>query len=170
MFRTQKPWVRVYEGHASPEIEVQKGSLTDLFRAAVEEHRDKTALTFYGATLDFARLEALSERMAASLTASGVKKGDRVALMLPNCPHYVTHLTHEPISAPGSRKLCNSWKAACTALRYMRERRAKWFSFVASFIRSSFTNAQIEAKQWLDCVLIVLVGDLANEALDFNDL
>ncbi|MEJ7815467.1 MAG: long-chain fatty acid--CoA ligase [Rubrobacter sp.] len=89
MFRTQKPWVRVYEGHASPEIEVHEGSLTDLFRSAVEEHRDKTALTFYGATLDFARLEALSERMAASLAASGVKKGDRVALMLPNCPHYV---------------------------------------------------------------------------------
>ncbi|MDQ4064300.1 MAG: AMP-binding protein, partial [Actinomycetota bacterium] len=89
MFRTQKPWVRVYEGHALPEIEVQKGSLTDLFRAAVEEHRGKTALTFSGAPLDFARLEALSERMAASLAASGVKKGDRVALMLPNCPHYV---------------------------------------------------------------------------------
>jgi len=89
MFRTQKPWVRVYEGHASPEIEVHEGSLTDLFRAAVQEHRDETALTFYGATFDFARLEALSERMAASLTASGVKKGDRVALMLPNCPHYV---------------------------------------------------------------------------------
>ena len=89
MFRTQKPWVRVYEGHASPEIEVHEGSLTDLFRAAVQEHRDEMALTFYGATLDFVRLEALSERMAASLTASGVKKGDRVALMLPNCPHYV---------------------------------------------------------------------------------
>jgi len=89
MFRTQKPWVRVYEGHASPEIEVHEGSLMDLFRAAVQEHRDEMALTFYGATLDFVRLEALSERMAASLTASGVKKGDRVALMLPNCPHYV---------------------------------------------------------------------------------
>ncbi|CAA9447460.1 MAG: Long-chain-fatty-acid--CoA ligase [uncultured Rubrobacteraceae bacterium] len=89
MFRTQKPWVRIYKGHASPEIEVQKGSLTDLFRAAVEEHRDKTALTFAGTPLDFARLEALSERTAASLAASGVKKGDRVALMLPNCPHYV---------------------------------------------------------------------------------
>ncbi len=52
----------------------------------------------------------------------------------------------------------------------MRERRAKWFIDVAIFSRSSFTNAQIEAKMWLLWVLIVLVGDLANEALDFNDL
>ena len=89
MFRTEKPWFRVYEGHAQPETEVYEGSLTDLFHAAVEEHRDKTALTFYGATLDFAHLEVLSERMAASLSARGVTKGDRVALMLPNCPQYV---------------------------------------------------------------------------------
>jgi len=89
MFRTEKPWVRVYEGHTPPETEVYEGSLTDFFRSSVEEHRDKTALTFYGTTFDFPRIEALSEKMAASLAARGVKKGDRVALMLPNCPQYV---------------------------------------------------------------------------------
>src|ERR671932_2589272 len=89
MFRTEKPWVRVYEGHTSPETEIYEGSLVDFFRSSVEEHRDKTALTFYGTTFDFARLEALSEKMAASLAARGVKKGDRVALMRPNCPQYV---------------------------------------------------------------------------------
>ena len=89
MFRTEKPWGRVYSGHVSPETEVYEGSLTDFFRSSVEEHRDKMALTFYGATFDFACLEALSEKMAASLAVRGVKKGDRVALMLPNCPQYV---------------------------------------------------------------------------------
>lgn len=89
MFRTEKPWVRVYEGRASPETRIYEGSLTDFSRSSAEEHRDKTAVTFYGATFDFARLEALSEEMAASLAARGVKKGDRVALMLPNCPQYV---------------------------------------------------------------------------------
>lgn len=89
MFRTEKPWIRVYEGQASPEIEVYEGSLTDFFRSSVEEHREKTALTFYGTMFDFVRLEALSEKMAASLAACGVEKGDRVALMLPNCPQYV---------------------------------------------------------------------------------
>jgi long-chain acyl-CoA synthetase len=89
MFRTEKPWVHVYGDHVSPETEIYEGSLTDFFRSSVEEHRDKTALTFYGTTFDFARLEALSEKMAASLAARGVEKGDRVALMLTNCPQYV---------------------------------------------------------------------------------
>ncbi|HZC19719.1 MAG TPA: AMP-binding protein, partial [Rubrobacteraceae bacterium] len=89
MVRTENPWVRVYGGHTSPETEVYVGSLAGFFRSSVEEHRDKVALTFYGTTFDFARLEALTRKMAASLASQGVKKGDRVALMLPNCPQYV---------------------------------------------------------------------------------
>ncbi len=55
-------------------------------------------------------------------------------------------------------------------MTHSRERSAKWFIFVVIFIRSSFTKAQIEAKTWFDCVLMVLVGDFAKEALLFNDL
>jgi long-chain acyl-CoA synthetase len=89
MFGTEKPWLEVYRGHIEAEAEIFEGSLHDLFRNSVETHRGKTALTFYGTTFDFPRLQALVEKLAASLTASGVEKGDRVALMLPNCPQYV---------------------------------------------------------------------------------
>src|SRR5215210_5782960 len=90
MFRTEKPWLAVYEsGNVDPETEIFDGSLYDLFRHAAEEHRGKTALSFYDTTFEFERLQALVEKMAASLAASGVEKGDRVALMLPNCPQYV---------------------------------------------------------------------------------
>jgi len=89
MFGTEKPWLKVYEGHMEPESKVFEGSLYDLFSKAVEEHRGKTAITFYGTEFTFERLQALVEQMAASLVASGVGKGDRVALMLPNCPQYV---------------------------------------------------------------------------------
>jgi long-chain acyl-CoA synthetase len=62
MFRTEKPWLEVYEsGKVEPETR----------------------------TFEFGQLQALVEKMAASLAASGVKKGDRVALMLPNCPQYM---------------------------------------------------------------------------------
>jgi len=89
MFGTEKPWLDVYRGRVEPEAEIFEGSLYDLFRNSVEEHRNKTALTFYGTTFEFPRLQALVEKMAASLAAGGVEKGDRVALMLPNCPQYV---------------------------------------------------------------------------------
>src|SRR5215204_4735789 len=90
MFRTQKPWLKVYEsGNVEPETQIFEGSLYELFRHAAEEYRGKTAVSFYGTTFEFERLQALVEKMAASLAASGVSKGDRVALMLPNCPQYV---------------------------------------------------------------------------------
>jgi long-chain acyl-CoA synthetase len=90
MFRTEKPWLEVYErGNVEPESLVFEGSLYDLFRQAAEEHRGRNALSFYGTTFEFGRLHALVEKMAASLAAAGVSKGDRVALMLPNCPQYV---------------------------------------------------------------------------------
>jgi long-chain acyl-CoA synthetase len=89
MFGTGKPWLQVYEGHVEAETEIFDGSLHDFFRMSAEEHRGKTALTFYGTTFPFERLQALVEKMAGSLAASGVGKGDRVALMLPNCPQYV---------------------------------------------------------------------------------
>src|SRR5918992_6104728 len=90
MFRKERPWLEVYEkGRVEPETRIFEGSLYELFSRAVEEHRGKTALSFYGTTFEFGRLQALVEKMAASLAASGVKKGERVALMLPNCPQYV---------------------------------------------------------------------------------
>src|SRR5919199_4581006 len=90
MFRTEKPWLAVYErGNVEPETRVFEGSLYDLFGHAAEEHRGRNALSFYGTAFEFGRLQALVEKMAASLAVSGVKKGDRVALMLPNCPQYV---------------------------------------------------------------------------------
>ena len=90
MFRKERPWLEVYErGRVEPETRIFEGSLYELFSRAVEEHRGKTALSFYGTTFEFGRLQALVEKMAASLSASGVEKEDRVALMLPNCPQYV---------------------------------------------------------------------------------
>jgi long-chain acyl-CoA synthetase len=90
MFSTVRPWLEVYEkGKVEPETWIFEGSLYELFSRAVEEHRGKSALSFYDTTFEFGRLQALVEKMAASLAASGVEKGDRVALMLPNCPQYV---------------------------------------------------------------------------------
>jgi len=90
MFRKERPWLEVYErGRVEPETRIFEGSLYELFSRAVEEHRGKSALSFYDTTFEFGRLQALVEKMAASLAASGVEKGDRVALMLPNCPQYV---------------------------------------------------------------------------------
>jgi long-chain acyl-CoA synthetase len=90
MFRTDRPWLAAYgRGNVEPESQVFDGSLYDLFRHAAEKHCGRNALSFYGTTFKFGWLQTLVEKMAASLSAAGVSKKDRVALMLPNCPQYV---------------------------------------------------------------------------------
>jgi long-chain acyl-CoA synthetase len=53
---TEKPWVKHYAGFAEPETDIPSGSLTDLLREAVDEHSDKTAITFYGRSISFPQL------------------------------------------------------------------------------------------------------------------
>lgn len=48
-----------------------------------------TALIYFGAKISYEQLQDHVDRMAAGLQAMGVKPGDRVALLMPNCPQFV---------------------------------------------------------------------------------
>lgn len=87
MLREEKPWLSVYGGKLSDEPIA--GSLTDFLKEAVEKYPDHTALTQGDRKITYGELLDLSERAAAALSDLGVKRGDRVALMLPNCLEYV---------------------------------------------------------------------------------
>lgn len=63
--------------------------ISDYLRQWARIHPDKPALVFYGTVLSYAELDRASEAFAHHLLAQGVKPGDRVAIMLPNCPQYV---------------------------------------------------------------------------------
>lgn len=63
--------------------------ICDDFENAVDRFRDRTALIFEGARYTYADLEALANRFAAWAEAAGVKRGDTVALLLPNRAEYV---------------------------------------------------------------------------------
>jgi long-chain acyl-CoA synthetase len=48
-----------------------------------------TALVYFGTRITYEQLRDHANRLAAALEALGVRKGDRVALMMPNCPQFV---------------------------------------------------------------------------------
>jgi long-chain acyl-CoA synthetase len=64
-------------------------TLLDYLSEAANKWPDRRALLFKGATITYRELHRLSDRFAASLVDLGVKKGDRVALCLPNCPQFI---------------------------------------------------------------------------------
>jgi long-chain acyl-CoA synthetase len=83
----EKPWLEHYDQGVPktlkpyPEI-----TLIDTLRETVSIKPDFPVLWFKGEPMCAMDLEQLSNFMAAALTARGLKKGDRVALILPNSP------------------------------------------------------------------------------------
>jgi long-chain acyl-CoA synthetase len=87
MLQEKRPWLSVYQGRLSDRpIE---GSLTEFLEEAVGKYPDHIALTQGERRITYGELLNLTERMGAALSEAGVRKGDRVGLMLPNCPEYV---------------------------------------------------------------------------------
>ena len=83
------PWVRHYQPGVPAEIELPTESLVALYERSVREAGDSVATEFFGRTTTYAELGDRIERAAEGLRRLGVKAGDRVALVLPNCPQHV---------------------------------------------------------------------------------
>ncbi len=88
----KKPWLKFYDSRISENISIEYESLFDLLRQAANIHNEKPALTFYGRSWSYRETRMVSEWLAASLYRIGFKKGDRIAIMLPNSPHYIFSL------------------------------------------------------------------------------
>ncbi len=63
--------------------------LHEILDTAAIDVPDRPATAFLGATLTFAEIKDKSDRLAAALGRRGLEKGDRVGIMLPNCPQYI---------------------------------------------------------------------------------
>ena len=84
-----RPWLRHYAEGVAPDIELPEGSLVDLLDNAVATFGDRVALEFFGAEVTYTELGRRVARAAEGLRRLGVGPGDRVGLVLPNCPEHI---------------------------------------------------------------------------------
>src|SRR5437870_847407 len=83
------PWLAHYdEGVPATLAPYPNRTLLDYLADAARDRPAQPALLFKGATVTYGDLDRLSDACAAALAALGVKRGDRVALLLPNCPQF----------------------------------------------------------------------------------
>ena len=85
----QQPWVKNYQPGVPAEIELPTESLVAMLERAVAEAGDHPALEFFGRRTTYTELGDQVDRVAEGLRHLGVRAGDRVALILPNCPQHV---------------------------------------------------------------------------------
>jgi len=84
-----KPWLSSYADGVPTEIDEQTQTLGAMLEASARRYRSRTALEFFGAETSYSELADGVARAAEGLRRLGVKKGDRVALVMPNCPQHV---------------------------------------------------------------------------------
>lgn len=97
-----KPWLDRLNEAQRGEVDPAP-SVVHAFRAAVERAPGDTALAYFDGRLSYRETEELSDSVAGHLAARGIGRGDRVAVMLQNTPHFVL-------------ALLGAWKAGATVV------------------------------------------------------
>jgi long-chain acyl-CoA synthetase len=84
-----KPWLKSYPEGVPAEIDLDAySSIVDIFQQSCHAYRERTAYLNFDRALTFGELDRLSRDFAAWLQSSGMRKGDRIALMMPNILQY----------------------------------------------------------------------------------
>jgi long-chain acyl-CoA synthetase len=85
-----KPWLAHYDPDVRQSIAPYPDrTLVDYLDSLSREHAKATALLFKGSTMSYGQLDRESTALAAALSSLGVGTGDRVAVLLPNCPQFL---------------------------------------------------------------------------------
>ncbi|MCL6634234.1 MAG: long-chain fatty acid--CoA ligase [Peptococcaceae bacterium] len=88
-FGDSRPWLENYAPGVRPHLDYPDMPLYRLLDNAVANYPDVPATIFLGNELTYRELGDRVNRLARALAGLGVRKGDRVAIMLPNCPQLV---------------------------------------------------------------------------------
>jgi acyl-CoA synthetase (AMP-forming)/AMP-acid ligase II len=81
-------WHKVWPAFVPKEFKIEK-PLTEYFRDTCVKAKNRVALDFYGFEMSYEQLNAVIDRFAWGLAKIGLKKGDRVALHMQNCPQFI---------------------------------------------------------------------------------
>ncbi|HET6816969.1 MAG TPA: AMP-binding protein [Mycobacteriales bacterium] len=84
-----RPWLASYPDDVPTDFDFPQVPLTRLLDDAAASFPAGVAITASGAIFTYRRLRELVDRFAGGLASLGVSPGDRVALVLPNCPQHV---------------------------------------------------------------------------------
>jgi len=88
-FQPPRPWIASYADGVPEDLAPVSGSLVDIVAASARDYPDAPALQFFGRETTYAQLQEAIDRAAAGLRDLGVRAGDPVAIVLPNCPQHI---------------------------------------------------------------------------------
>jgi len=85
----ERPWLKFYDKEVPHHIDYPRIPLYRLLDDTAAATPDRPCTCFFGRRETYRRIKDFSDRFAASLRGLGIRKGDRVALLLPNAPQFL---------------------------------------------------------------------------------
>jgi long-chain acyl-CoA synthetase len=85
----ERPWLKHYDYWIRPHMTYPTRPLYEILSTTAVEMPDGHATQFLGAALTYRQIKQRTDRLAKALLRLGMAKGDRVGIMLPNCPQYI---------------------------------------------------------------------------------
>jgi len=85
----KRPWLERYDKGVPHHIDYPNVPLYYFVEEAALKHPDQVAMIIKDGKVTYRQFNELSDRMAAALAGLGVKKGDRVAILMANCPQFL---------------------------------------------------------------------------------
>ncbi|HAR97464.1 MAG TPA: long-chain fatty acid--CoA ligase, partial [Syntrophus sp. (in: bacteria)] len=82
----QRPWFKSYHPNVPHEIEIEKITMPEVLQRTADRHPNAIALNYFGKRITYRQLNGLVNRLANALRALGIKKDDKIAVLLPNMP------------------------------------------------------------------------------------
>ena len=84
-----RPWLNHYDYWVRPHMNYPRRPLHEILRITAVEVPDRPATAFLGAHLTFGQIKEQTDKFATALARLGIRRKDRVGIMLPNCPQYI---------------------------------------------------------------------------------
>ncbi|MBV8713867.1 MAG: long-chain fatty acid--CoA ligase [Chloroflexi bacterium] len=84
-----RTWISSYDPGVPADVDVPDEPLHVGLGRAAQAYPERVAIRFYGRSVTYRELDALANRFANALIGLGVRPGERVALLMPNCPQMV---------------------------------------------------------------------------------
>jgi long-chain acyl-CoA synthetase len=85
----EKPWFKFWPEGVRKHIDFPEIPLHGLLAETAEKFPERTAIVYFNKTMTYRDLKHFSDRFATALDGLGVKKGDKVAIFLPNIPQFI---------------------------------------------------------------------------------
>jgi long-chain acyl-CoA synthetase len=85
----EKPWYKFWPEGVPKHIDYPEIPLFQFLRDTAGKYPDKTAIVYFDRKISYKELDTITDKFATALTDFGVKKGDKVAIFLPNIPQFI---------------------------------------------------------------------------------